>query len=123
MQRTQPDDAERAKDLLGWVAPGPARGDLMPSPQKVACAGIDIVVDGAVGHQPGAVAEVGGPPAQPAVEPSHDVTPAPLIPGPQHRSHGSLGPLDAFLRRFRRQIRMVGVGRQASGKILLIPEP
>ncbi len=51
MQRTQPDDAKPAKDLLGWEAPRPPRGDLVPSSQEVARAGIDVVVDGAVRHQ------------------------------------------------------------------------
>src|SRR3954451_13001160 len=65
VQRTQPENAERAEDLLGWEAPGPARRDLMPSCQKVTRAGVDVVVNGAIRHQTGAVAEVVGPPAQP----------------------------------------------------------
>src|SRR5437879_6529605 len=68
VQRTQPGDPERAEDLLGWEAPGPTRRDLMPSCQKVTRAGVDVVVDGAIGHQTSAVAEVVGPPTQPAVE-------------------------------------------------------
>ena len=71
VQRTQPHDAERAKDLLGREAPGPARRDLMPSPQKVTRAGVDVIVDGPIRHHPGAVAEVVGPPAQSAIEPRH----------------------------------------------------
>ena len=63
VQRTQPYDAERTEDLLSREAPGPARRDLVPSCQKVTRAGVDVIVDGAVRHQPGAVAEVVGPAA------------------------------------------------------------
>ncbi len=105
-QRSHSVYPERAKDPLGRETPGPARRDLMPSPQKVTHAGVDVVIDRPTGGRPGAVTEVGRPSAQRAVEASPDRRPAPLIARAELCPHGAFEPSHTSRRRCGGQIRL-----------------
>src|SRR5947208_17051797 len=61
--------SERPEDLMVRKASGNASWHLAPPAQEVTHAIIDVIVDGPIGHQPRAVAEVVRPAAQQTVQP------------------------------------------------------
>jgi hypothetical protein len=75
---------QRAENRFAVEAFGAARRHVMTPHQKVTHAFVDVIVDRAVCGQSGAMAEVGGPTAQQAVQPIAHLRPmllCCLVPG------------------------------------------
>src|SRR5438445_2335546 len=88
--------SERPEDLLVRKASGTASWHLAPPAQEVTHAIIDVIVDGPIGHQPRAVAEVLRPAAQQTVQPVAYIRPRFLVAGDQQLIDLAFEPLDAL---------------------------
>src|SRR5438128_2572781 len=77
-------------------ASGTASWHLAPPAQEVTHAIIDVIVDGPIGHQPRAVAEVVRPAAQQTVQPVAYIRPRFLVAGDQQLIDLGFEPLDAL---------------------------
>src|SRR5438445_10548599 len=77
-------------------ASGTASWHLAPPRQEVTNAIIDVIVDGPIGHQPRAVAEVLRPAAQQTVQPVAYIRPRFLVAGDQQLIDLAFEPLDAL---------------------------
>src|SRR5207249_10236098 len=77
-------------------ASGTASWHLAPPAQEVTHAIIDVIVDGPIGHQPRAVAEVVRPAAQQTVQPVAYIRPRFLVAGDQQLIDLAFEPLDAL---------------------------
>src|SRR5262245_17695593 len=95
---------ERAEHRFPREAVGAVRGHLVTSDQEVSNPFVDVVVDGPVRRQPGAVTEVCTPASQQAIKLSAHVSPGIQVAGHQDVADLGLEPQDALLRRARAQI-------------------
>src|SRR5579875_3367229 len=106
MHVTQTQHAQRSKDNVVRQTARAPRRDMVPLLQEAPGAFLDMLVDGPIRLQPGAVAEITRPAAQNAVQPVAHFRPCPLVAGHQHVVHLLSQSRHALLRRTGAQIPM-----------------
>ena len=97
MEAPELKDAQLPEDDVCGKALRPSRTNLVPPPQKLLYAIVDVVIDRPVGHEPRAVGEVVRPPAHHAVKLALHLVPRPLVARSEDLSDASLDPLHRLL--------------------------
>src|SRR6516165_8375639 len=106
MNAAEMNDTEFAEHRASGVAASSAGSVSMPGHQERADPLLDMPVDGPIGHQFGAMAEVLRPAAQQSIELVAYIGPWSLVPGCQDLADLSLDPSDTFPRRTGAEIPM-----------------
>src|SRR5580700_5323911 len=106
MHLSQTQYTQRTEDYLVRQSARSARSDLMPLAQEIPNTVPDMVIDGTIRQQSGAIAEVTRPAAKDTIQPVSHFGPRPLVAGYQHLAHLPSQPRHTLLRRAGSQVPM-----------------